>query len=108
MSNEQADALTAGGIGFPEGITKTRRRLEKGAIATLIFIERELAFIRWVATTEEAGNSFDILPYNVDFSNKQAWSGGVWTNPKYRRRGLSNYSVSIRTKFLRETGVLKV
>ena len=107
-SNEQADELVADGLDFPGGITKTRHRLDKGAVARCVFVGGDLAHIAWVATTEEAGNSFDVLPYKVDFSNKQAWGGGTWTDPKYRRRGLLDYSVYIRNKFLRETGVLNV
>ncbi len=107
-SSEQANELVADGLDFPEGITKVRHWLDKGAIAFCVFVGGDFAHINWAATTEEARNSFDYLPFKVDFSNKQARSGGAWTNPKYRGRGLFDYSSYIKAKFLRETGVSKL
>ena len=104
-SKEQADELVGDGLEFPEDITKASYRLGKGAIAFCIFIDSKLAHIAWVALTEEAKNSFDSLPYRVDFSNKQACTGGIVTIPEYRGEGLMSYSSFKRYQFLKESGV---
>jgi L-amino acid N-acyltransferase YncA len=53
---------------------------------------------------EEAKKCFDVLPYRVDFSGKQACTGGTWTHPKYRGKGLMGYGYYKRFEFLREKG----
>ena len=107
-SVEQADKLVTDGFEFPEDITKARYRLTRGAIAFCIFVDSKLAHIGWVALTDEAKKTFDSLPYKIDFSDQHAWAGGVWTNPKYRRKGFHGYVGYKRIKYLREKGAVKV
>ncbi|UCE98001.1 MAG: hypothetical protein JSV74_01350, partial [Dehalococcoidia bacterium] len=64
-----------------------RSCLNKGAIAFCFFKGKKLAHIGWVATNQEAKNTFDNLPYYVDFSNGQACTGGSVTLPIYRSKG---------------------
>ena len=104
-TNQQADELVAGGFELGSQITMMRRRLDRGAIAFCIFIERELAHIGWVALTEEAKELVDAFPYKVDFSNGEACTGGTWTHPKYRGNGLMVYGYFKRFQFLREKGI---
>ena len=54
--------------------------------------------------TGEAKKTLGELPYRVDFSNNEACSGGSWTNPKYRRMGISNYDNFKAFQFLNERG----
>ena len=91
---------------FRSDIISARQGLDKGAIAFCVFVERELAHIGWVAMNEEAQYTFDPLPFKVDFSNREACTGGAWTNPKYRGRGLMSYTFLKRIQFLRERGIL--
>jgi len=105
-TNQQADELVAGGFELGSQITMMRRRLDRGAIAFCIFIERELAHIGWVALTEEAKELVDAFPYKVDFSNGEACTGGTWTDPKYRGTGLMVYGYFKRFQFLKERGKL--
>jgi hypothetical protein len=81
------------------------RCLDKGAVAFLVFVGPELAHIGWMAMTEEAKNTFDWLPYRVDFSNNQACTGGTYTIPKYRGKGLMTYGYYRRFKYLGERGI---
>jgi len=104
-TKQEADKLVAAGIDFRPYIVNARRGLEKGAVAFCFFIDGKLAHIGWVAMNEEAKNCFDSLPYRVDFADKQACTGGTWTNPKYRGRGLMAYGYYKRFEFLREQGV---
>jgi hypothetical protein len=106
-TNHEADELEAKGLEFLQfrsPLNNDRDRLEKGAIALCIFIGRELAHIHWIAVTEEAMEILGEPPYRVDFSNNEACSGGSWTNPKYRRRVISNYVNFKALQFLDERG----
>ena len=106
-TNQQADELVADGFRFRYSDGIHRERLDRGAIALCVFIGRELAYIGWIAMNEEAQRSISDIPLQVDFSNSEAFSGGVWTNPKYRGRGLGTYGLFKRIQFLVEKGMLK-
>ena len=98
-TNQEADELEDGGLEFRSQVDNARERLDSGAVAFCIFIGWELANISWVAMTQQAMDSLNERPFKVDFSNNESWSGGVWTNPKYRRMGLSLYSNFKRLEF---------
>lgn len=104
-SNKQADMLAADGVDFREYVFNARWALDKGAIAFCIFIGGEFAHIGWVALTEEAKNTFDIIPYKVDFADREACTGGTMTVPKFRGKGLMKYGYFMRFQFLFEKGI---
>lgn len=104
-TNEQADELAANANDFRSYFIGARQRLDKGAIAFCVFVEGELAHIGWVAMTEEAKNTFVSLPFRVDFSNKEACTGGTITIPKFRGKGLMAYGMLLRLQFLGENGI---
>jgi hypothetical protein len=103
-TRRQADELAAAGLDFGSHHPDGRRGLEKGAVAFCFFIEGRLAHIGWVAMNEEAKNSFDSFPYRVNFADGQGCTGGTWTHPDYRGRGLMVYGYFKRFEFLRERG----
>lgn len=106
-SNKEADELASNiGIDFRKRFVDSRRRLDKGAIAFGIFVNGEIAHIGWVALSEEAKKAVDSLPFKVDFSNKEACTGGTATVPEYRGKGLMVYGYFKRLEFLRERGVI--
>ena len=105
-TNQQADELEAQGLEFRSQIANARKMLDKGAIAYCIFVGRELANIGWAAMSEEAKKLIDLLPYKVDFSANEVCEGGVWTNPKYRQRGLHGYNDFKRRQFQLERGLV--
>jgi len=109
-TNQEADELEAEGFEFRSYayFFSARKALDKGAMATCIFVDRELAHIGWLAMTEEAKNSLNEPPIRVDFSKKEAYSGGVWTNPKYRKLGLHTYGNLKRNLFLAENGATRM
>ena len=106
-SNEAADDLSKGGF---EDIRRlpvmvdAGKCLDSGAIAFCFFVGQELAHIGWIALTQEAKDCFDILPYHVHFSNRQACTGGTVTLPKYRGNGFMKYGYWKRFQFLQEEG----
>jgi len=103
-SNKEADELAAIGSDFRRRFVSARRSLEKGAIAFCIFVKGEIVHIGFVAMSEEAKNTFDPMPYKVDFSNNEACTGGTVTVPQYRGMGLMAYGYFKRFQFLRENG----
>ena len=106
-TNEQADKLGADGFSdFRLHFIKAREKLDKGAIAFCVFVEHEPAHIGWVAMTEEAKDTFDRLPYRVNFSNKEACTGGTFTLPEHRGKGLMAYGYYKRFQFLRGKGIV--
>ena len=78
--------------------------LDNGAIAFCFFVGTELAHIGWIALTEQAKNCFDNLPYHVNFTSKQACTGGTVTVPKYQGNGFMQYGYYQRFEYLRERG----
>jgi hypothetical protein len=105
-SNEEADALAQStGVDFRKHFIDSRKRLEKGAIAFCVFIDGEAAHTGWVALNEEARKSVDSLPYEIDFANGEACTGGTGTLTKYRGKRLMVYGYFKRFQFLWEKGV---
>ena len=106
-SNQEVDELTTKGFHFCPWYARDRKRLHAGAIALCIFIERELASVLWVALTQQAKDSIQKLPNKVDFSKGEAYAGGTWTSPKYRRMGLTRYNVFKREQLQLENGMVR-
>lgn len=88
-------------------IDQAHYRLEKGAIASLLFTDREFASVSWSAFTKEAKNTFNPHPYKVDFANNEVSGGGTWVNPKYRGQGLNYYTLYKKEQDLLNRGVTK-
>ena len=107
-TNQQADELAAHGLDLSSHVINARQKLNKGAIAFCVLIDHELAYVGWVAVTEEAKKSLTHLPIRVGFSSNEAYTGAIVTNPKYRGRGLMVYGYFKKLQFLRERGRIAV
>jgi len=103
-TNQQAAALVASGLDFGSHPPNQRQGLKKGVVAFCFFIDGQLAHIGYIGMSQEAKDSFDSLPYRVDFAHKQACTGGTWTNPGHRGKGFMVYGYFKRLEFLRERG----
>ena len=106
-SNQQAEELEARGFEFRSHLGKAAERLDKGAIAFCIFAGKELANFAWLATTQEAQDSLDEPPVHVDYCGNEAYTGGAWTSPKYRRAGLHSYNTFKRMEFSLNHGIVR-
>lgn len=104
-TNEEVDAVEAGGYEFRSLVPDARARLDAGAVATCVFVGKELANIVWVAMTQEAKDSLHEPPFRIDFAGGECWSGDGWTNPGYRRAGLLAYGDVKRRRFQTEQGM---
>jgi hypothetical protein len=107
-TKQQLNELVNNGFDLSPHLARTKHRLEKGATACLAFVGKELVSMEWVAMNAEAKASIDIYPCKIDFSHKEAYAGGVWTNPKYRGKGLHLYVYYKIYDFLRENGLMTV
>ena len=107
-SESQLDALIAEGFDLSPDMGATRRGLEKGAIAFILFVGRELATRELVALSPEAKAAIDKYPYKVDFANGEACASGVWTNHKFRKMGFHTYVFFKAYDYLREKGTKTV
>ena len=104
----QLNELVNSGFDLSRVSAKVKYRIEKGAIACLVFVNKELASMEWAAMNAEAKASIDKYPCQVDFASKEAYAGDVWTNSKYRGNGLHIYAYFKIYDFLRENGIITV
>jgi hypothetical protein len=91
----------------PVDIEQFRRRLQKGAILSVVFVDREVGHTSWTALNEEAKKTFNRYPYKVDFANNECCTGDSWTSPKYRRQGLNYYSARKKEQYVVRKGAIK-
>ncbi|MBE9505798.1 MAG: hypothetical protein IMY84_03205 [Chloroflexi bacterium] len=102
---DDADRLVQEGYeDFRLTIGSSGRRLESGAVAFCAHVDGVLAHVAWVALSEDAKRSFDVLPYAVDFANGEGCSGGSWTFPRYRGWGIYRYVMGWRLAYLQSHG----
>jgi len=104
-SNHEAGDLEAQGLEFRSQVIDARKRLDKGAVAFCIFVGQEFAHVAWIAFDQDARDSCNAPPCEVDFSNHEAYVGSTWTSPKYRGMGFDAYGSLKRRQFMLEKGV---
>ena len=105
-NNQQASELAANDFeDIRRRFLNARRRLDSGAIAFCLFHGRELAYIGWVAMTEKGKSALGSLPFQVLFSDNQAYIGDTFTVSKYRGKGLMTYVYIKRLEYLRKQGI---
>ena len=107
-AKQQLDELESAGFDLSLCDGEARSLLEKGAVAGLLFVNRELASVEWAAMNAQANRAINIYPLKIDFSQKEVYASGVWTNPKFRRSGLHKYVYYKLYDFLRENGIKTV
>jgi len=81
------------------------RKLRGGAVAVCAFLGDELASIDWMALTKEAKRVVDSFPYPADFTAGDACTGGAFTMPHLRGRGIAAYRFSAQVAYLHARGV---
>jgi len=106
-SNQEADKIAACYEDFRSYFMNSKQRLNDGAIAQCLYIDKEVGHITWIALSESAKKSFNDLPYKVDFNNKEMCIGGDLTIPKHRKKGLAKYATHIRNQYLKDKGIIK-
>jgi len=101
------DAMRLSEEGFEsvlEAVPGAERRLRCGAVAACAFLGRELASIDWMALSERAKPAVDSFPYRADFASSDACTGGAYTMPHLRGKGLAAYRFSAQVAYLYAKG----
>jgi len=104
--NRDADEISRDVKDVRKVIFKSRKMLDKGAIAFCIYSGRELAHISWLALNEKAQIAIDTMPYKVDFAAGEACVGGTYTDVRFRGRGLMVYGNYLKFKYLKSIGAI--
>jgi GNAT superfamily N-acetyltransferase len=81
--------------------------LDHNATAFCLFVGKEFANVGWVIFSAETKSLFDVIPYHVDFAHGEVCTGGSWTRPKFRGRGLATYNFWLRSRHLRHLGYVR-
>jgi len=104
-SNVDADRVAAEGFeDYRETFVFAHRSLDAGAVAFCVYVGRELAHVGWLAVDARGKNVVDKFPFHVAFEQGQACTGGTYTMPKYRGKGLMPYGYYERFEYLRARG----
>jgi len=104
-SDADADTVAAEGLeDLRESYIYASRSLDWGAIVFCVYVERRLAHVGWVAVSERGKNAVDRMPFRVSFDACQACTGGTYTRPEYRGKGLMAYGYFERFEYLRTHG----
>lgn len=104
-SNAEADQVAAEGLqDLRDVFVFSHRSLDKGAIAFCVYVGGELAHVGWVAVDAAGKNSVDKVPFHVAFEAGEACTGGTYTVPRFRGKGLMGYGYYERFEYLRERG----
>jgi len=101
------DALRLAGEGFEnvlEAVPGAEHKLRCGAVAACAFLGRELASIDWMALSDSAKRVVDSFPYPADFAADDACTGGAFTMPHLRGRGIAAYRFSAQVSYLHSRG----
>jgi hypothetical protein len=104
MENSDFPAVDCQSRYFYEQVADAQERLKAGAVAFCVFLGDALVSLGWVALTEKAHESLFQPPYKVSFEKGQASTGGGWTSPQYRGRGLAKYVYFKRLEYIWNKG----
>jgi ribosomal protein S18 acetylase RimI-like enzyme len=107
-SKHQLDELALSGFDISSLNAEALSMLEQGAMAGLLFVGKELVSMEWAAISERANRAINIYPLKIDFSRKEAYASGVWTEPRFRRVGLHTYVYYKLYDSLRKSGATTV
>ena len=103
-SGQALDLAARGFENILEALPGAGRKLDRGAVAACAFVGHELASIDWMALSDEARPAVDDTPYPLRLADGEACTGGAYTMPRFRRRGIGEYRFSAEVQYLRARG----
>jgi len=101
------DALRLAEEGFDnilEAVPAAGRKLRGGAVAACAFMGRELASIDWMALSDRAKLAVDPFPYPGYSAESDACTGGAFTMPHLRGKGIAAHRFSAQVAYLHAAG----
>jgi len=103
-SNPEADRLEETGLEWRSQFLYSRAKLNKGGIAVCVFVDKKIACLSWIAINKKAEKSFVHRRYKVNYAEGECSTGGAYTLPQYRNKGLMTYSKFKQLQYLYERG----
>ncbi len=105
--NAGADALVMEGYeDFRIAIPSARKRLERGAVAAIAYVNRAFASIDWMLFSEDAQRSVGGSPCPVRYSDNHACTADALTSPQFRNMGIATYRLSEQLRYMRDRGII--
>jgi hypothetical protein len=98
------DLVAAGYEDLRLVVERATARLSAGAVGVCAYVNKEFAYVGWVALSDAAKHTFDRLPYRVDYTSGEGCTGGAWTLPSLRGAGLYAYVFGHELRYLRDVG----
>ncbi len=104
-TNEDADRVAEEGYeDLRDSFVFGRRSLRSGAVAFCVYSHKALVHVGWLAIDARGKSAVDRMPFSVAFDAGQACTGGTYTRPEYRGKGLMPYGYYERFEYLRAKG----
>ena len=104
-NDARADELASAGYeDFRQLFLFSTRNLSRGAVAFCVYVGKRLAHIGWLAMSDTAKRCVDPYPFHVAFDQGEACTGGTYTVPEFRGKGLMAYGYYERFEYLRKLG----
>jgi len=103
-SNLEADQLEETGLEWRSQFLYSRAKLDRGGIAVCIFVDKKIACLSWIAINKKAERSFVHRRYSVNYAGGECSTGGAYTLPQYRGKGLMTYSKFKQFQYLYNRG----
>lgn len=94
--------------GYDFKMVNFKSLLAKGAKAFCLFVGQNLASVTWVAFNIKAKQEIDYIPFEVYFEKGEVCSGGSFTAPEYRGKGLLPYTYNFIFPYLISNNIVKV
>lgn len=82
--------------------------VKSGAMPFCIFYGKKMVHVTWALTSEKAKKEIDRAPVKINFQNGEATTGGSFTDPLHRGKGLLSYAYFYILPYLAKHGFKKI
>lgn len=107
QDNKEADELESRGFEFRSAIFMSRRALDAGGIAILLFVNKKIASINWIALNPAAQKILGEPPKKINFADRESITSGAQTLPEFRNKGLFAYTMFKTREYLKGRGIVR-
>lgn len=107
QDNRAADELESLGFEFRSIIFMSRRALDAGGIAILVFVDKKIASINWIALNATAQKILGEPPKKINFTNRESITCGSQTLPEFQNKGLFAYTMFKTREYLHDRGIVR-
>ncbi len=105
--NSEADKLEDNGYEFRSQIFRAREVLDAGGIALVVFVEKQIASINWLAFNKKAQSILGEPPIRIDFDARESITSGAQTLPAFRGKRFFAYTMFKSRQILEQYGIVR-